>query len=65
MCAIQSLGGTGALYIGSIFLNNFLKGRTIYISNPTWGKFFKIFIYDLHIKTEYFFKNPRKSQKYF
>ena len=55
MCAIQSLGGTGALYIGSIFLNNFLKGRTIYISNPTWGKFFKIFfIYDLHIKIQKF-----------
>ena len=36
-CSIQSLGGTGALYIGLDFLyrNGF---RTAYVSAPTWGE---------------------------
>jgi len=41
--SIQSLSGTGALRIGGEFINKFLPGRTIYISDPTWGNHKAVF----------------------
>lgn len=35
---IQSISGTGALYLGAQFLSQALGLRTVYLSNPTWGK---------------------------
>jgi aspartate aminotransferase len=39
----QALSGTGALRIGGMFINNFLPGRMILLSNPTWGNHKAIF----------------------
>lgn len=36
---IQTISGSGALYLGALFLNNVLKYKRIYLSDPTWGKF--------------------------
>lgn len=36
---IQSISGSGALYMGAQFLSQVLGFRKIYLSNPTWGKF--------------------------
>ncbi|EOD11943.1 aspartate aminotransferase [Emiliania huxleyi CCMP1516] len=33
----QTLSGTGALRLGAEFMKKFAKGKTVYISNPTWG----------------------------
>jgi aspartate aminotransferase len=35
--SIQSLSGTGALRLGGEFIAKFLPGRTLYLSDPTWG----------------------------
>lgn len=35
---VQSLSGTGALRLGAEFLVGKLNRRTVYYSNPTWGK---------------------------
>ena len=38
VAALQSLSGTGSLRVGAGFIARFLKGRTVYISNPpTYG----------------------------
>jgi len=39
----QTLSGTGALRIGGMFVNKFLPGRQIFLSNPTWGNHKAIF----------------------
>lgn len=41
---IQTISGSGALYMGALFLNHVLKYKRIYLSNPTWGKFFPALI---------------------
>ncbi|GFR52883.1 hypothetical protein Agub_g15515 [Astrephomene gubernaculifera] len=43
VAAIQSLSGTGSLRVGAAFIARFLKGATVYISNPTWGNHRNIF----------------------
>lgn len=35
---VQSLSGTGALRLGAEFLSNKLGRKTVYYSDPTWGK---------------------------
>lgn len=42
---IQTLSGSGALYLGALFLSHIMNRKRIYLSNPTWGKFFYYFIY--------------------
>jgi aspartate/tyrosine/aromatic aminotransferase len=37
VATVQSLSGTGALRIGGAFTAKFLKGKKVYVSNPTWG----------------------------
>jgi len=37
IATIQALSGTGALRLGGEFLREFVKGKPIYLSNPTWG----------------------------
>ncbi|GIL86322.1 hypothetical protein Vretimale_13705 [Volvox reticuliferus] len=50
---IQSLSGTGSLRVGAAFIARFLKGSTVYISNPTWGNHRNIFG-DEGVKWEYY-----------
>lgn len=40
---LQALSGTGSLRVGAAFIARFLKGATVYISNPTWGNHRNIF----------------------
>ena len=37
MATAQTLSGTGALRLGAEFMKKFAQGKTVYISNPTWG----------------------------
>jgi len=37
IATVQSLSGTGSLRLGVAFVEMFLKNRTVYYSNPTWG----------------------------
>lgn len=37
---IQSISGSGALYLGAQFLIHVLSFKTVYLSNPSWGKFY-------------------------
>ena len=53
VAALQSLSGTGSLRVGAGFIARFLKGRTVYISNPTWGNHRNIFG-DEGVKWEYY-----------
>ena len=43
VATLQSLSGTGSLRVGAAFIARFMKGRTVYISNPTWGNHYNIF----------------------
>jgi len=43
VATIQSLSGTGALRTGGIFIERFMKGRTIFLPSPTWGNHNAIF----------------------
>lgn len=43
VACIQSLSGTGSLRAGAAFIQRFMKGATVYISNPTWGNHMNIF----------------------
>lgn len=40
---LQSLSGTGSLRVGAAFIKAWLPGKTIYLSNPTWGNHRNIF----------------------
>jgi aspartate aminotransferase len=40
---LQALSGTGSLRVGAAFIARFMKGTTVYISNPTWGNHRNIF----------------------
>ena len=53
VAALQSLSGTGSLRVGAGFIARFLKGKTVYISNPTWGNHRNIFG-DEGVKWEYY-----------
>ncbi|CEM33330.1 unnamed protein product [Vitrella brassicaformis CCMP3155] len=47
ICSIQALSGTGALRVGAEFMNRHLPqdwGRTVYLSDPTWGNHKQIFL---------------------
>lgn len=35
---IQTISGSGALYMGAQFLSQVLNFKRVYLSNPTWGK---------------------------
>lgn len=43
VAVIQSLSGTGSLRVGAAFIAKFMKGTTVYLSNPTWGNHKNIF----------------------
>lgn len=43
VATIQSLSGTGSLRVAAAFLNRFCPGRTLYMSDPTWGNHKAIF----------------------
>jgi aspartate/tyrosine/aromatic aminotransferase len=42
-CLLQALSGTGSLRVGAAFIARWMKGATVYISNPTWGNHRNIF----------------------
>ncbi|WIA08502.1 hypothetical protein OEZ85_007936 [Tetradesmus obliquus] len=43
VAVLQALSGTGSLRVGAAFIARFMKGTTVYISNPTWGNHRNIF----------------------
>jgi hypothetical protein len=43
VACLQSLSGTGSLRVGAGFVARFMKGATVYLSNPTWGNHRNIF----------------------
>lgn len=43
MACLQSLSGTGSLRVGAAFIKAWLPGKTVYLSNPTWGNHRNIF----------------------
>jgi len=51
--SIQSLSGTGSLRVGAAFINKFLSGVKVYLSNPTWGNHRNIFA-DAGVEWEYY-----------
>eukprot|EP01025_Chloroclados_australasicus_P018885 TRINITY_DN2007_c0_g1_i1.p1 TRINITY_DN2007_c0_g1~~TRINITY_DN2007_c0_g1_i1.p1 ORF type:complete len:468 (-),score=59.23 TRINITY_DN2007_c0_g1_i1:667-2070(-) len=51
--SIQSLSGTGSLRVGAAFINKFLPGVTVYLSNPTWGNHRNIFA-DAGVEWKYY-----------
>lgn len=40
---LQALSGTGSLRLAAAFIARWMKGTTVYISNPTWGNHRNIF----------------------
>ena len=43
MACLQSLSGTGSLRVAAAFIQAWLPGKVVYISNPTWGNHRNIF----------------------
>jgi hypothetical protein len=43
VACLQSLSGTGSLRVAAGFIARFMKGSTVYLSNPTWGNHRNIF----------------------
>ena len=43
VATLQSLSGTGSLRVGAQFINKCIPGKTVYLSNPTWGNHKGIF----------------------
>jgi aspartate/tyrosine/aromatic aminotransferase len=37
LAAVQTLSGTGSLRVGMEFVKNFLPGKKVFVSKPTWG----------------------------
>eukprot|EP00899_Mesostigma_viride_P011871 jgi/Mesvir1/20685/Mv14894-RA.1 len=59
LATIQSLSGTGSLRIAAAFINRFMPGTAIYISNPTWGNHKNIF-HDAGVQwKEYTYYDPK------
>lgn len=44
MATLQSLSGTGSLRLAAEFIAKFLPGKTVYLSNPTWGNHKVLFL---------------------
>lgn len=53
MACLQSLSGTGSLRVGAAFIQAWLPGKKMYISNPTWGNHRNIFS-DAGLEWEYY-----------
>ncbi|GMH43336.1 hypothetical protein BSKO_11258 [Bryopsis sp. KO-2023] len=53
VATIQSLSGTGSLRVAAAFINRFMSGKTVYISNPTWGNHRNIFA-DAGVEWKYY-----------
>lgn len=43
VATLQALSGTGSLAIAAQFIHQFMPGKTVYISNPTWPNHKNIF----------------------
>jgi len=43
VATLQALSGTGSLAVAAQFIHQFLPGKTVYISNPTWPNHKNIF----------------------
>lgn len=43
VATVQSISGTGALRLACAFIKNWLPGRLVLISNPSWGNHHQIF----------------------
>ena len=43
VATLQALSGTGSLAVAAQFINQYLPGRTVYISDPTWPNHKNIF----------------------
>lgn len=59
---IQTLSGSGALFMGAQFLTQVLGFKTVYLSNPTWGKFFNflflpVFMWKILVLSRIMFKH--------
>lgn len=54
---IQSISGSGALFMGAQFLCQKLQFKTVYLSNPSWGKI-------IHFLTFYFSFDGESQQNY-
>ncbi|KAI3386101.1 hypothetical protein SNEBB_003506, partial [Seison nebaliae] len=60
-CAVQSLSGTGALFLGASFYKDYCEFNDVYVPNPTWGNHIGIFDrcgYQVH-KYNYWNKETR------
>jgi len=57
--SIQSLSGTGALRLGGEFIHKWLPGRTVYLSDPTWGNHKAVFTNSGLKTTEYRYFNSK------
>jgi len=58
----QTLSGTGSLRVAGMFVNKFLKGKAIYLSDPTWGNHKKIFAESgLQVKSYRYFDPTTKG----
>lgn len=53
IAVVQSLSGTGSLRVGAEFISKFMKGTTVYLSNPTWGNHRNIFA-DAGVEWKYY-----------
>jgi aspartate aminotransferase len=51
VATVQSLSGTGSLRVGAAFIQRYFPGKTVYLSNPTWGNHMAIFA-DAGVPTE-------------
>lgn len=51
--AAQCISGTGAVFTGAQFLSRHypIKGAACYISNPTWGKFSFLYMFNTPMDT--------------
>uniref|UniRef100_A0A061RCX4 Aspartate aminotransferase n=1 Tax=Tetraselmis sp. GSL018 TaxID=582737 RepID=A0A061RCX4_9CHLO len=53
VCTLQSLSGTGSLRVGAAFINTWMPGTKVFLSNPTWGNHRNIFA-DAGVEWEYY-----------
>ena len=53
VATLQSLSGTGSLRVGAAFINAWMPGTTVYLSNPTWGNHRNIFA-DAGVEWKYY-----------
>jgi aspartate aminotransferase len=53
VATLQSISGTGSLRVGAAFINTWMPGTTVYLSNPTWGNHCNIFA-DAGVEWKYY-----------